>query len=563
MTTRRRHAPAPRPTASLWAARYRDLFVGAGLVALVAVAFAGVLDAGFIRNGDDSDYVLQNPYVRHGLTWAGARWAMTAFDAYNWHPLTWLSLQLDAQLFGVKHAWGFHLTNLLLHAANVVTLYAALRVMTGAVWRSVLVAALFAVHPLRVESVAWVSERKDVLSALFWMLTLLAYAGYARRPSVVRYGTVVLLFALGLTAKPMLVTLPFVLLLLDYWPLRRCAFWGRERPPTFAPTSLLRLIVEKIPLLILSAGCSAATVAAQQEIVQKVEHFPLDLRVENALTVYVRYVTKLLWPTDLAFHYPHPGDQLIAWQATAAGLILAAITIMALVTARRWPYLVVGWLWYLGTLVPVIGLVQVGQQAMADRYTYLPTIGLGIALIWGLADAVARWRIYPALSAAAAAVVLAGCVALTRVQVGHWREDLTLWEHTLHVTSENSVAHYELGFALAQAGRLDEAIAQYRAALALQPEYGAVYVYLGIALARRGDPEGAIQELREALRLQPENAMAYNNLGLVLSSQGKTDAAIECFAHAVRIDPGYEVARHNLAALRARRRAADIAHPGK
>jgi hypothetical protein len=573
--------------------RYRtEIAVGVALVALALGAMGHACCNGFV-NFDDTDYVTRNPEVRAGLSAAGVAWAFTTTRASNWHPLTWLSLQLDASQYGGDAAWGFHLTNLLLHAASTVLLFATLRRMTGAVWRPAAVAALFAVHPAHVESVAWVAERKDVLSGLFWMLTLLAYAWYAERPGWRRYLLVAAPFALGLLAKPMLVTLPFVLLLLDYWPLRR---WksqipnpksqGNPKPeipnPKHRPFWSLRLgisdflgiwdlrfgILEKLPLFALSAAACAVTVYAQRKggAVNTLEQLPLGERLVNAVVAYAGYLGEMVWPARLAPFYPHPHGHVLLEQAVRAGLALVVVTALVVWARRR--YLVVGWLWFLGTLVPVIGLVQVGSQAMADRYTYLPYVGLFMAVVWGAADLATRtptrlrsiaavaalllgvwiplglWRaagvgaammedrvifLPPAVLSAVAVLgwgagrwaglwparvsplvpalmlLLGLCVAFSAWQTRLWYHSLWLWQYTVMVTPNNPTARNNLGDA-----------------------------YL-----HSTDPwrlERARENLLECLRLMPTHARAEYNLGLVCLESGESDEAAAHFERARKLD---------------------------
>jgi tetratricopeptide (TPR) repeat protein len=431
--------------------RRLPLLLGAALALLTLAAYLPTLHNGFV-NLDDGLYVTGNPHVQQGITGAGVAWALTANVANNWHPLTLLSHLLDCQLFGLDAA-GHHATSLLLHLANVVLLFAVLRRLTGAVWRSAAVAALFAVHPAHVESVAWVAERKDVLSALFWLLAMAAYGRYARRPSVGRYLPVALAMALGLAAKPMVVTLPFALLLLDIWPLERLGLGWK------------RLAVEKLPLLALSAASSLVTLHYQRTSLAPLGLDPWSLRLANAAVSYTAYLGKLLLPSNLAVFYPIP-LAIPAWKVAGAVALLAILTALAVRTARKAPWLLVGWLWFLGTLVPVIGLVQVGRQAMADRYTYIPSIGLFVAIVWGIAGLVGERR---AVLATAAAVVIALLVAGTWMQAGTWRDSVTLYRHALAVTPDNYLAHLGLAKALVAKGDGAGAAEQYRAALALRP----------------------------------------------------------------------------------------------
>jgi protein O-mannosyl-transferase len=410
------------------------LVLGGALALLTVLAFLPSLGNGYVIL-DDPLYVTANREVRQGITLEGAAWALTANVANNWHPLTVLSHMLDVEVFGLPPV-GHHLTSLLLHLAGVLLLFEALRRMTGAAYRSALVAALFAVHPTRVESVAWISERKDVLSGLFWMLALLAYLGWVRRPSAGRYLLVTLALALGLAAKPMVVTLPCVLLLLDFWPLGRRGLRG--------------LIVEKIPLFALSAASSVVTLHYQRTSMAPLDVLPWDLRLANAAVSYVSYLGKAFLPRNLAVFYPFPME-IPAWKTAGAVLLLALVTALAVWRARKSPWLLVGWLWFLGTLVPVIGLVQVGRQAMADRYTYLPFVGLFLAVVWGTAEwAERRGALRPVLGALAVLAIL-GLAGMTRAQTRHWRDGVTLFRHALAVTGNNPLARQGLARALAAA----------------------------------------------------------------------------------------------------------------
>ncbi len=549
--------------------RYRtDFLVGVLLTVATAVAYWPLWQNGLIDhktdvysfvNYDDGDYVFLNVHVHTGLTPVNVRWAFTTTHASNWHPLTWLSLQLDAQLYGLK-PWGYHLTNLLLHLANVLLLYVVLRTMTGAAWPSGLAAALFAVHPLHVESVAWVTERKDVLSTCFGLLSLLAYRFYVGRPNLLRYLPVVLAFGLSLLAKPMLVTLPFVLLLLDYWPLGRLRPGGeiladmksRPTPPAAGPVSVRWLIAEKTPLLVLAAASCLVTVYAQRagHALQNLEHFPLETRATNAVVAYAVYLGKTLWPVHLAVFYPHPRQALPAWQVLGAVLLLAGITLLAVRTARRWPYLLVGWLWFLGTLVPVIGLVQVGAQALADRYMYVPLIGLFVAIAWALADVLRyRWELRGVLFLLVG-LVLAGCGVLTLVQLRSWRNSVTLWEHALQVTDDNYVAHNNLGVLLALDPRqANRALEQFDKAIQIKPDFVAALVNRAAELRKRGRLKEAEQDAREALKAQPEDAAAHNTLAVLLATQGEFAAAEREFQTALRLDPENAQAHVNFGML--------------
>jgi len=504
------------------------------LVAITLAALYPVLSNEFISY-DDEQYVTRNHHVRPGLTAEGLRWALTADYAANWHPLTWASHMLDVQLFG-RNAHGHHLTSLLCHLASTVILFLVLTSMTGATGRSALVAGLFGVHPLHVESVAWIAERKDVLSALCFMLTLWAYGRYAVAPSARRYGVVMLAFVAGLAAKPMLVTLPFVLLLLDYWPLERWPAFGFKR-----------LLVEKLPLIPFVVASSIATFIAQSRggAVNSLEIFSLGVRVVNAIVAYGVYLWKMLWPTGLAFFYPHPVGLRPLWQVGLAAAAMIAATTIAVRERRRRPYLIVGWLWYVGMLVPVIGLVQVGAQSWADRYTYLPLIGVFIIVAWGLASAlrsVAATRTLYALGAA----VLSVLAILSHAQATRWRDSLTLYEHDLRVTGPNPLVENLIGVTLAGRGQSADAIPRFERALRMSPSYVRAYDNLGLALIKTGRAADAIRPLETAIRIDPSAPEPRNTLGVALCRTNRIREAIPYFEEALRLRPDNPAALTNL-----------------
>jgi protein O-mannosyl-transferase len=503
------------------------------LAGAVAVLYAPVAGFEFVTF-DDPEYVYRNRHVLDGLGWAGVVWAFGAGYAANWHPLTWLSHMADASLFGTW-AGGHHLTSVALHAASAAVLLVAVERLGGRRWEAVVVAAAFALHPLRVESVAWVSERKDVLAALAWVGAMLAYAGWARRPSAPRYALVAAVFALGLLAKPMVVTLPFALVLLDVWPLGRVTRHGWRR-----------VVVEKVPLFALSVVASIVTyrVQAGAGAVASLDQQPVLHRVGNALVSYVAYLAKTVWPADLAMFYPqallHGGEVL------GAAAVLLAVTLLALREAPRRPYLLVGWLWFLGTLVPVIGIVRAGEQAMADRFTYVPGIGLAIMAAWGAGELARRGdRAWWAVTAAAALVLLAW-TARTRAQLATWRDSPTLYRHALAVTEGNHVAHGNLGLLLLEEGRVDEAMAHFRAAVAARPLSAKMHVNLGVGLATLGRHDEAIAEYETALRLDGRLPLAHYNLGIELAERGRLDEAVARYEEAIRLDPEYALPRVNL-----------------
>jgi tetratricopeptide (TPR) repeat protein len=498
-------------------------------------------------NYDDESYVTANIYVLKGLTLKGVTWSLTAAHASNWHPITWLSHMTDSQLYGMN-AGMHHLTNVLFHIINTLLLFLVFRRMTGDIWRSGFVAALFALHPVHVESVAWVSERKDVLSAFFWMLTMWSYARYVERSELNRYLLVLMFFMLGLMAKPMIVTLPFVLLLLDYWPLKRFqsgqSGYGdnsQQRPIA------LGLIWEKMPFFILSAASSVATYLVQQsgEAVRNLDAFPFQDRIGNAMVSYSSYIGKMIWPINLAVFYPFP-ETIPLWQAAGAGVLLASVTVLVFRAACSKPYLAVGWLWYIGTLVPVIGLVQVGSQSMADRYTYIPLIGLFIIVVWGLSDISAKWRGQRVIPAIFSSVVLISFMICAWFQVRHWQNGITLFTHVLNVTQNNDIAHGELGYALNRHGKYDEAITNYSKALQINPDYKEAHNNLADTLARQGNFIDAIYHYNQALRIDPHYVGSHNNLGNVLARQGNFKDAVYHYKQALKGNSKYAGAYYNL-----------------
>jgi protein O-mannosyl-transferase len=501
-------------------------------------------------NFDDGKYILENPHVRTGLTSEGFIWAFTSTYASNWHPLTWLSHMLDVQLFGLDPG-PHHLVNVLFHAINTVLLFLLLLRMTGVYWQSVFVAALFAFHPLHVESVAWVAERKDVLSTFFWMVTLLLYVWYVKRPGRMRYLLTLCSFALGLMAKPMLVTLPIVLLLLDYWPLGRLQFGQagllkrKEPAPAALKPSPWSLLWEKAPFFALTAASSIVTVYAQHKggAMSSIKAVPLSFRFINALWSYVLYLAKMVWPVNLAVLYPLPPTMTIA-QGLFAGAFLASISILVIRAAKRHPYFLVGWLWYLVTLVPVIGLVQVGSQSMADRYTYIPLVGIFIILAWGMQIAAGNNRVRRAALSAAAIVLLAACAIFTRFQLGYWKNSITLFSHAASVVPGNYIAHEALGLALAKSGKFDEAVSEYSESLQIWPEYDRALIGMGNVLVRQGRMDEAAVYANRALRLKPDSSEAHFLLGFVLMNQGRNDEALDHYFAGLRSDPENEGIHH-------------------
>jgi Flp pilus assembly protein TadD len=503
------------------------------LAALALALYFPTLRYSFI-NYDDPDYVEHNARVTAGLTTETFTWAFTATEQSNWHPLTWLSHALDCELFGLD-AGAHHRTNVVLHALNGCLLFLTLRRLTGAHWRSLMVAALFAVHPVNVETVAWIAERKSLLSATFFFLALWAYAVYAARPLWQSGLLVAMLFALGLMAKPMVITLPCVLLLLDYWPLHR---FGEGASELTAPPTLASLVGEKIPLFALAAASAGATIYAQSKgaALRSLERIPVDLRVENALYSYALYLEKLFWPAGLALPYPHPGSGLGLWRVALATAVLLGITGLVWLSGRTQPYFVTGWLWFLGMLVPVIGIIQVGRQGMADRYLYLPMIGIAIMAVWGASAIADRVRVGVAPRVAIAAAVVTAFAAIAYVQVGYWRSSEALWQHALDVTRDNAVAEDQLGMALLTSGHHDEAFDHFQRAAQIDPTDATSHLNLGAFYSERGDTARAITMYEKALEWTadaPTRLLLYTNLGFAYVSTGQYEAA-ERYLHLAR-----------------------------
>jgi Tfp pilus assembly protein PilF len=511
--------------------RAREWCVYVLLFLATVVVYSQVRHFDFV-NFDDPEYIGENNHVRAGLTWNGAVWAFTSYEAANWFPLTWLSHMAAFQLFGLRSGW-HHLTNVLFHALGSLLLLAALKRMTGALWRSALVAFLFALHPLHVESVAWIAERKDVLCAFFWFLTLWCYARYAQQPGVGRYLLVLLGFCGGLMSKPMIVTLPFVLLLLDLWPLRRA--------------NRLAILWEKLPLAALAAGASLATYVAQQQghAVRLLSSLPAGLRVANALTTYIVYIARMFWPAKLAVYYPY-SHNLPVWRAVAAGAALAGITVLAVRWFRRYPYLAVGWLWYLGTLVPVIGLVQVGGQSSADRYTYVPMVGIAIMLSWGAADLLKRYPRARTVAVVSAVAACSACSVLTWLQLRYWANTGLLFEHAVEVTTDNHIAHNNLAAYYLTQERNEEAWGHVIEALRIRPNYAEAHVNLATILRRLGKMNESEGEYRAALSLQPDNVEAHSGYGALLLGQGRVNEALREFEEVVELRPEFANGHYDL-----------------
>src|SRR5438270_1593924 len=530
----------------------RVFYVYLALVAITWLLFGQTLGHDFV-NFDDHVYVYENPSITRGLSIDGVISAFTDTHARNWHPLTTISHMLDCQLYGLE-AGRHHFTNVLLHTIAVLLLFLVLKQMTGAFWRSAFVAAMFAVHPLHVESVAWVSERKDVLSAVFFLLMLDAYVRYARAASIMRYLAVAVLFAAGHMSKPMLVSAPVILLLLDYWPLRRfeqpCSPKGKAKilKSRNQRRVIRRLFLEKIPLLVLSAGCCLITFVLQKRATGAIPPLPFLWRVQNAFASYVIYAWKTLWPTGLAVFYPHPNNTLAIWEVVLAIGLLLTITVIAIVFRRERPYLFTGWFWYLGMLVPAIGLVQVGEQGHADRYTYLPHIGLFLLSVWGAADvaAVRQSRSRFAVATATAVVITGALAWAAFIQTSYWRNSETLWTHALAVTSDNDFAHNNLGYLCVDRGDLDKAISHFETALRIRSSrlvthynVGSAFMQMNLAdaLARKGQSDEAMVHYDEAIKLEPNYADAYYNRGDVLFAKGRIDEAIADWEKTLQIQP--------------------------
>jgi protein O-mannosyl-transferase len=512
----------------------------------------------------DDDLYFENRHLRAGLTIDNIKWAFsfTKKEGTYWHPLTWISLMFDSQLFGIDSGM-YHITSLIFHIANSLLLFLVFKRMTGDLWKSAFVAVLFALHPLNVESVAWATQRPNILSTLFWMFTMLAYIHYTNQPGIFRYFLILISFIMGLMAKPMLITLPFVFLLIDYWPL------GRFQLPSSMKefkrniiriksdisncqsavigqrsATLLYLFLEKIPFLILSVISVFLTIKSIGVVVST-ELIPLELRIANALVSYVRYIEKLIWPNNLAILYPF--RMVPYWQAVGAGLVLVCLTVFILRVVRTKPFLTVGWLWYLGVLIPVIGIVQTGlQPAMADRYAYISFIGLYVIIAWSLPGLLSVSRYKMVLLTTTAISLLILLMATTFKQVQYWKNSITLFEHTIDVTNQNNAIHNNLGVVLKERGRTEDAIKHYTEALRIKPDYSHAHNNIGYALADQGKINAAIKHYKMALKYKPDYAHAYNNLGNALASQGMAKEALSHYAKALRIKPDYAEAYNNI-----------------
>jgi tetratricopeptide (TPR) repeat protein len=530
------------------------------VIFLFSIAIFGIylpaLHNGFIVNFDDHAYIIGNSSVREGLTYSGAIWAFTTVHSYNWHPLTWMSHMLDVQLFGLN-PWGHHLVNILFHVANSLLLFVILRKLTAAFWGSLLVAALFALHPLHVESVAWIAERKDMLSTFFGFLAILAYVDFARSSKTVTYLLVFLFFVLSLMAKPMFVTLPFVLLLLDYWPLSRwhsSLFDSGVAITESKPRALSSLIMEKVPLFTLAIASGAVTYYVQKKAGAFNMDTPLLLNMGNGLISYVKYIAKMFWPHPLAAIYPFNPDEINLLNVIAAGIFLSAVSYLALRQMKNRPYFLVGWLWYLGTLIPVIGLVRIGDHAFADRYTYIPLIGLFVTLVWGVHELIQRLHLKKEIVVALSIVVLSVLSLRTIGQTKYWKNDIVLFEHAIEVTDNNAPAHKRLGSAYGSLMNVEKAMSERKIARLLHYQYlrkvkpndFEVRYMLGNSYLELQRYDEAIREYLFSLSLNDKSSKLYNNLGIAYYSTGNILEAKRAFIRASIIDSSDKEALHNL-----------------
>jgi len=515
--------------------KYSSFWICLALTLATVAVYCQVGSYEFV-NYDDPPYVYENSNIQAGITLKAVEWAFTSGYAANWHPLTWISHILDWRLYG-SNAGGHHITNLIFHIANTLLLFLVLKRMTRATWLSAFVAALFALHPLHVESVAWVSERKDVLSTFFWLLTMWAYVRYVNRPKTGRYLLVIVFFALGLMSKPMLVTLPFILLLLDYWPLER-----------FGKLRFYRLILEKIPFVFLTAISSIVTFLVQRSgrAVSQITDLSLTTRISNAFISYVKYIEKMFWPAGLAYFYPHPGRNISILYAVVSAFFLLAVTFFILRFSSKHRYLLTGWFWYLGTLVPVIGLIQVGDQAMADRYSYITLTGLFIIIAWGVSEILANWQYRKFILATSSLIILLILAICSNIQSGYWKDSLSLCTHALKVTKDNYKAHFNMAVALRDTDEFDEAAAEFQKCLQIKPDTPLALNGLGIIFGRQGKFAQAGEYFTKALNIDPNLKDARINLGYVLTNQGKLDSAVANFDESLRINPDSALTHYHL-----------------
>jgi protein O-mannosyl-transferase len=545
--------------------QYTNLILCAALVAVTLAVYWPVRNHKFIDLDDDA-YISNNPNVKSGLSWQGVKWAFTTGYAANWHPLTWFSHQFDCQFFGLNPA-AHHLMNVLFHIINTVLIFLVFNRMTKSIWQSAFIAGLFALHPLHVESVAWAAERKDVLSTMFWLLTMLAYVRYTERTSISRYFITLVFFILGLMSKPMLVTLPIILLLLDYWPL------GRFQKLN---SSVFSLIIEKIPFFVLSIISSVITFIVQQKGEAMPSVLPLQARLANTINSYLVYIGKMIWPFHLAILYPHIYGFIPVLRIAVYAAILVLTTIVLIYYGRQHKYLVVGWLWYIVTLVPVIGIVQVGSQAMADRYTYVPLTGIFLIIAFGASELLQNIPVKKFVFTALVIIVLFGCLITTSTQLKYWQDDYPLYDHALTVIEEtylngvevsghtsealryvpnSPVLHTIFGTTLLELNRLDEAINHFKFAIELDPNALVPHYNLAMALALKGDANEAIEQCRIVIAARPDDFEMQTNLGILLQNQGRIDEAIECYKKALQIDPKLQNARENLDSALAQKQA--------
>jgi len=512
------------------------------LILTILVTYWQVKDFNFVSY-DDELYVTENSQVQAGISVDGTIWAFTTFRAGNWHPLTWLSHMLDCELYGLN-PMGHHWTNLLFHITNTLLLFFMFQKMTGSMWRSAFVAALFALHPLHVESVAWVAERKDVLSTFFGMLTILAYIRYVKKRNFFRYSLIFILLSLGLMAKPMLVTMPFVLLLLDFWPLERLKYYSPNQS-----SKLFSLIYEKIPLFIPVTISSVLTILAQKEVgaLYSIEVLPITTRIANALISYNSYIFKTIWPQSLAVFYPHTLGIMSLWNVLLAAFAIAGISFFSIRLLKQHPYVAIGWFWYLGTLVPVIGLIQVGSQGMADRYTYIPLIGLFIIVVWGMPDLLKKSHSNKIILTVFAIILIFVFSTRSYFQIRHWENSATVFKNAIQTTKNNWLAHRELGLALMRKGKLDEAVFYYKKALQIRPKYLTALDNLGMTLHQLGRFEEALFYYSKALKIYPNDSGIHNNTANVLTALGKLEEAIKHYRKAILITPDFAEPHYNLA----------------
>jgi tetratricopeptide (TPR) repeat protein len=515
--------------------KYSSFWICLALTLATAAVYCQVGSYEFV-NYDDPPYVYENSNIQDGITLKAVEWAFTSGYAANWHPLTWLSHMLDWQLFG-SNAGGHHITNLIFHIANALLLFLVLKQMTRATWPSAFVAALFALHPMHVESVAWVSERKDVLSTFFWLLTMWAYVRYVNRPKTGRYLLVIVFFALGLLSKPMLVTLPFILLLLDYWPLER-----------FGKLRFYRLILEKIPFVFLTAISSIVTFLVQRSggAVSQIANLSLTTRISNAFISYVKYIEKMFWPAGLAYFYPHPVRNISILYVVVSAFFLLAVTFFILRFSSKHRYLLTGWFWYLGTLVPVIGLIQVGDQAMADRYSYITLTGLFIIIAWGVSEILVNWQYRKFILATSSLIILLILAICSNIQSGYWKDSISLCTHALKVTKDNYKAHFNMAVTLRDMDEFDEAAVEFQKCLQIKPDTPLALNGLGIIFGRQGKFAQAGEYFTKALNIDPNLKEARINLGYVLTNQGKLDSAVANFNESLRINPDSALAHYHL-----------------